>query len=136
MDFTFLPFILLFLLLSFSIISAANPIPKAVIFQQHLTSEPATTNTNGIPPTTYFEVTKPIQLPNTKPCSTLLLQHDFGNSYGIPPASAQYTRPSNCPSTDFAKIVLEWNATCKGRQLDRIIGIWLSGVELFRSCTA
>ncbi|CAH1429000.1 unnamed protein product [Lactuca virosa] len=113
MDFTFLPFILLFLLLSFSIISAANPIPKAVIFQQHLTSKPTTTATNGIPPTTYFEITKPIQLPNTKPCSTLLLRHEFGNSYGIPPASTQYTRPSNCPSTNFAKIVLEWNATCK-----------------------
>ncbi|CAH1444593.1 unnamed protein product [Lactuca virosa] len=26
-------------------------------------------------------------------------------------------------------------ATTKGRQIDRIIGIWLSGVELFRCCT-
>lgn len=32
--------------------------------------------------------------------------------------------------------MLEWKATCKGRQFDRIFGVWLSGVEIFRSCTA
>ncbi|KAL3503119.1 hypothetical protein ACH5RR_037568 [Cinchona calisaya] len=87
-------------------------------------------------PTTYFEVTKPIQLPNTKPCSQLILQHDFGFTYGKPPVLANYTPPSNCPSQKFAKVVLEWKATCKGRQFDRIFGIWLGGVEIFRSCTA
>ncbi|KAI3497166.1 hypothetical protein L1887_39578 [Cichorium endivia] len=125
------------LLLSFSLIAAGNPVPKSTIFRQQLTSDPTTTaNTNDIPPTTFFEVTKPIQLPNTKPCSTLLLQHDFGYTYGSPPVSVKYTPPSNCPSTDFAKIVLEWTATCKGRQFDRIFGVWLGGVELLRSCTA
>ncbi|KAL4559493.1 hypothetical protein LXL04_031631 [Taraxacum kok-saghyz] len=127
----------LLLLLSFSIISAAIPIPKATIFRQQLTSDPSTAATNNdIPPTTFFEVTKPIQLPITKPCSTLLLQHDFGYTYGSPPVTAQYSPPSNCPSTDFDKIVLEWTATCKGRQFDRIFGVWLDGVELLRSCTA
>ncbi|KAL4580429.1 hypothetical protein LXL04_016621 [Taraxacum kok-saghyz] len=127
----------LLLLLSFSIISAAIPIPKATIFRQQLTSDPSTAATNNdIPPTTFFEVTKPIQLPITKPCSTLLLQHDFGYTYGSPPVTAQYSPPSNCPSTDFDKIVLEWTATCKGRQFDRIFGVWLGGVELLRSCTA
>ncbi|KAL0311381.1 UNVERIFIED_CONTAM: Peptide-N4-(N-acetyl-beta-glucosaminyl)asparagine amidase A [Sesamum angustifolium] len=37
---------------------------------------------------------------------------------------------------DFARIVLEWTATCKGRQFDRIFGVWLGGVEILRSCTA
>lgn len=32
--------------------------------------------------------------------------------------------------------MLEWRATCKGTQFDRIFGIWLGGVELLRSCTA
>jgi hypothetical protein len=32
--------------------------------------------------------------------------------------------------------VLKWHATCKGRQFDRIFGVWLDGVELLRSCTA
>ncbi|MCE3049218.1 hypothetical protein HAX54_044410, partial [Datura stramonium] len=72
----------------------------------------------------------------TNPCSYLVLQHDFGYTYGKPPVLANYTSPSNCPSQKFSKIVLEWNATCKGRQFDRIFGVWLSGVEIFRSCTA
>lgn len=37
---------------------------------------------------------------------------------------------------NFSKIILEWKAKSKGRQFDRIFGIWLSGVEIFRSCTA
>ncbi|KAB1216485.1 Peptide-N4-(N-acetyl-beta-glucosaminyl)asparagine amidase A [Morella rubra] len=88
------------------------------------------------PPTLYFEVTKPIKLPNTKPCSYKILQHDFGYTYSKPPVLANYTPPSHCPFQNFSKIVLEWNATCKGRQYDRIFGVWLGGVELLRSCTA
>ncbi|KAK1405079.1 Peptide-N4-(N-acetyl-beta-glucosaminyl)asparagine amidase A [Heracleum sosnowskyi] len=92
---------------------------------------------NDEPPTTFFEVTKPIEVPNTKPCSQLILQHDFGYTYNKPPVLADY-KPSflNCPSQDFSRIVLEWKATCKGRQFDRIFGVWLGGVELLRSCTA
>ncbi|GKV33128.1 hypothetical protein SLEP1_g41669 [Rubroshorea leprosula] len=56
--------------------------------------------------------------------------------YGKPPVLANYTPPCHCPSHDFSKIVLDWNATCKGRQFDRIFGIWLDGVVLLRSCTA
>ena len=87
-------------------------------------------------PTRLFEVTKPIDLPRTKPCSHVVLQHDFGFTYGQPPVSADYSPPSNCPSNYFSKIVLEWKATCKGTQFDRIFGVWLGGVELLRSCTA
>ncbi|GAB4846574.1 Peptide-N4-(N-acetyl-beta-glucosaminyl) asparagine amidase A [Ancistrocladus abbreviatus] len=88
------------------------------------------------PPTTYFEVTKPIKVPKTKPCSYLILHHDFAYTYGKPPVLAPYTPPFNCPSKEFSAIVLEWNATSKGRQYDRIFGVWLGGVELLRSCTA
>ncbi|XP_060200815.1 peptide-N4-(N-acetyl-beta-glucosaminyl)asparagine amidase A-like [Lycium barbarum] len=91
---------------------------------------------NNATPTTFFEVTKPIKLPKTKPCSHLILEHDFGFTYGKPPVLANYTPPLNCSSQKFSKIVLEWRATCKGRQFDRIFGVWLSGVEIFRSCTA
>ncbi|XP_057748692.1 peptide-N4-(N-acetyl-beta-glucosaminyl)asparagine amidase A [Arachis stenosperma] len=87
-------------------------------------------------PIEYFEVTKPIELPKTKPCSYLVLSHDFADTYGRPPVLANYTPPSDCPSQKFSKIVLEWKATCKGRQFDRIFGVWLGGVELLRSCTA
>ncbi|XP_042504831.1 peptide-N4-(N-acetyl-beta-glucosaminyl)asparagine amidase A-like [Macadamia integrifolia] len=102
-------------------------------FQNRVPSQPSP---NNVSITRYFEVTKPIELPKTKPCSYLILQHDFGNTYGNPPVLAEYKPPSDCPSQDFSKIVLEWKATCKGRQFDRIFGVWLGGVEILRSCTA
>ncbi|KAJ8754580.1 hypothetical protein K2173_010015 [Erythroxylum novogranatense] len=91
---------------------------------------------NYTSPTVYFEVTKPIKIPKTKPCSYLVLQHDFGYTYGQPPVLANYTPPSHCPSQEFSKIIIEWKATSRGRQFDRIFGVWLGGVELLRSCTA
>ncbi|XP_058211158.1 peptide-N4-(N-acetyl-beta-glucosaminyl)asparagine amidase A-like [Rhododendron vialii] len=130
--------LLLLLLLSLSLLhhslsaTANNYIHKKTHFRPELISD-LSTKTH---PTTFFEVTKPIQLPKTKPCSYLLLQHDFGYTYGSPPVLANYTPPSNCPSQNFAKIVLQWEATCKGTQFDRIFGVWLGGVELLRSCTA
>uniref|UniRef100_A0A453EFG5 Peptide N-acetyl-beta-D-glucosaminyl asparaginase amidase A N-terminal domain-containing protein n=1 Tax=Aegilops tauschii subsp. strangulata TaxID=200361 RepID=A0A453EFG5_AEGTS len=62
------------------------------------------------PPTTFFEVDRPIQPPrgSVGPCSALLLSDSFGYTYGRPPATA----------------------------FDRIFGVWLSGAELLRSCTA
>ncbi|CAA6661150.1 unnamed protein product [Spirodela intermedia] len=88
-------------------------------------------------PTEYFQVTRPIPLPNDKPCSVLLLQHDFAYTYGKPPVTTAYTPPSHCRRRGTpSKVVLEWRAACRGRQFDRIFGIWLGGVELLRSCTA
>ncbi|KAL8131568.1 hypothetical protein AgCh_007485 [Apium graveolens] len=99
-------------------------------------SESSTSRTD-MPPTKIFEVTKPIELPNTKPCTQLVLQHDFGFTFTKPPVFADYKSPYlSCPFQDFSKIVLELKATSKGRQFDRIFGVWLGGVELLRSCTA
>ncbi|PSR96448.1 Peptide-N4-(N-acetyl-beta-glucosaminyl)asparagine amidase A heavy chain like [Actinidia chinensis var. chinensis] len=122
-------FSLLLLLLSHPLSTTAT-IHRTALFRSQLIAAPTPS------PTTYFQVTKPIKLPHTKPCSYLLLQHDFAFTYGKPPILANYTPPQNCPSHNFAKIVLEWRATCKGRQFDRIFGVWLGGVELLRSCTA
>ncbi|KAJ8899550.1 hypothetical protein K2173_018524 [Erythroxylum novogranatense] len=91
---------------------------------------------NDSAPTVFFEVTKPIETPKTKPYIHHVLQHDFGNTYGRPSVIANYTPPCHCRTNDFSTIVLEWKATCKGRQFDRIFGVWLGGVELLRSCTA
>ncbi|KAJ4820720.1 Peptide-N4-(N-acetyl-beta-glucosaminyl)asparagine amidase A [Rhynchospora pubera] len=90
---------------------------------------------NTTSPTTFFEVTRPIPVPDTQPCYYLLLQHDFAYTYNKPPVTSSYTPPS-CLTQIPSHIVLEWNATCKGRQFDRIFGVWLGGVELLRSCTA
>ncbi|XP_058211155.1 peptide-N4-(N-acetyl-beta-glucosaminyl)asparagine amidase A-like [Rhododendron vialii] len=131
---TAFPLLLLFLLslflLNHSLSTAAN-IHKKGHFRPKLKSHLAKTNI-----TTIFEVTKPIQVPRTKPCSYLLLQHDFGYTYGLPPVLANYTPPSDCPCQNFAKIVLQWEAASNGTQFDRIFGVWLGGVELLRSCTA
>nr|GME05080.1 peptide-N4-(N-acetyl-beta-glucosaminyl) asparagine amidase A-like [Ipomoea batatas] len=125
-------FYLLFSALFLLPFSAATLHSTTALFRPQLLSDPPQNDA----PTTYFEVTKPIPLPKTKPCSYLLLEHDFGYTYGHPPVLANYTPPSNCPSQKFSRIVLEWTATCKGRQFDRIFGVWLGGVEVLRSCSA
>ncbi|XVF18654.1 hypothetical protein REPUB_Repub11eG0041400 [Reevesia pubescens] len=130
--------LLLFLPLLFldPLFSQANLHQSKALLKSSLISKPSSTN-ETIPPTLFFEVTKPIEVPNTKPCSLIVLQHDFGFTYGKPPVLANYNFPSDdCPYQEFSRIVLEWNATCKGRQFDRIFGVWLSGVELLRSCSA
>ncbi|XP_039124383.1 peptide-N4-(N-acetyl-beta-glucosaminyl)asparagine amidase A [Dioscorea cayenensis subsp. rotundata] len=125
------PPLLLLLLLFFVSVSTAH-LHRSIhrVFENSMI-EPST-----IPPSTFFEVTKPISIPDSTPCSTLLLQHDFAFTYGKPPVTAPYSFPSHCPQNPPSKIVLEWTATSRGRQFDRIFGVWLSGVELLRSCTA
>ncbi|CAK9134136.1 unnamed protein product [Ilex paraguariensis] len=131
------PLFSLLLLFSLSLqqpLSSSANLHRTTLFRTELISEPKPLiNT---PPTTYFEVTKPIEVPKTKPCSYHILQHYFGYTYEKPPVLANYTPPSNCGSQNFGKIVFEWKATCKGRQFDRIFGVWLGGVEILRSCTA
>ncbi|KAL8032013.1 hypothetical protein ABFX02_13G066200 [Erythranthe guttata] len=122
-------------------LSAANLHQTKSLFRSQPISEPtslliSSADDDGTPPTTFFEVTKPIPLPTTKPCSHLLLHHDFAFTYGQPPVLADYKPPFHCPSHKFSTIVLEWTAACKGRQFDRIFGVWLGGVEILRSCTA
>ncbi|XP_007021740.2 PREDICTED: peptide-N4-(N-acetyl-beta-glucosaminyl)asparagine amidase A [Theobroma cacao] len=132
--FTFHFFLLLFLYQP--LFSMANLHKSKDLLRSNLLSQlTSTIHSNDNSPTLYFEVTKPIKRPNTKPCSYLVLQHDFGFTYGRPPVLVNYI-PPHCYSQSFTKIVLEWKATCKGTQFDRIFGIWLGGVELLRSCTA
>ncbi|KAL3333295.1 hypothetical protein AABB24_033396 [Solanum stoloniferum] len=114
---------------------STTTIHKTALIRPNFTTQQDISPKNDTP-TTYFEVTNPIKLPKTKSCSYLVLKHDFAYTYGKPPILTNYTPPSNCPSKKFPKIILEWKATSKGRQFDRIFGIWLSGVEIFRSCTA
>lgn len=125
--------LLFFLLLHFPVFSYADIRRTSSLFRSELISDDGSDTTS---PTTYFEVSMPIKLPKTKPCSYTILQHDFGRTYGKPPVLAHYTPPSDCPSNNFGKVVFEWTAASKGRQFDRIFGVWVGGVEIFRSCTA
>ncbi|KAK4342119.1 hypothetical protein RND71_037935 [Anisodus tanguticus] len=115
--------------------SMCKRLHNAALFRSQLTTHVDFISKNDTP-TTYFEVTKPIKLPKTKPCSYLVLKHDFAYTYGKPPVLANYTTPSNCSSQKISKIVLEWKTMSNGRQFDRIFGVWLGGVEIFRSYTA
>lgn len=85
----------------------------------------------------FFEVRKPVDIPkgSYERCSQVLLQHTFGNTINDPPTLRQYTPLENC-GDDWTLVLLRWHATCKGRQFDRISAVWLSGVEIFRTCTA
>ncbi|TKY66417.1 Peptide-N4-(N-acetyl-beta-glucosaminyl)asparagine amidase A [Spatholobus suberectus] len=90
---------------------------------KQLTSDflPEPTSSNDSPPLIeYFEVTRPIKPPKTKPCSHHILHQNFGYTYAQPLVLANYTLPSNCPFHCFSKIMLVWKATYKGRQFDRI----------------
>ncbi|KAG0608563.1 hypothetical protein M758_8G115200 [Ceratodon purpureus] len=88
----------------------------------------------------FFEVSKPVDIPEgaTEVCSLVLLQHTFANTINDPPTLQKYTPHPNCDHDhrDWTLVVLRWHATCKGRQFDRISAVWLSGVEIFRTCTA
>ncbi|KAL8144207.1 hypothetical protein V2J09_017239 [Rumex salicifolius] len=124
------------LLLLYAISISLLPQPSIALRLNRRLPPPPEKLNSAASPTTYFEVTKPITHPDTKPCSYLLLRHDFGYTYGNPPVLAAYTPPTDCRAKEFSTVVLEWSATCKGRQFDRIFGVWLGGVELLRSCTA
>ena len=100
-------------------------------------------------PSIFFEVSRPVNAINREDttgsvpdCSILVLQHEFANTYSLPPATASYTGPpahclitSNSTADDY-QIVLKWSGSCKGRQFDRISALWFGGVEILRTCTA
>ncbi|XP_050385545.1 peptide-N4-(N-acetyl-beta-glucosaminyl)asparagine amidase A [Argentina anserina] len=88
----------------------------------------------------YFELNHPLPSDLLPPsCSRRVLTHSFANTINGPPYSAPYSPPppsdSDC-SAPWSHVALEFRATCKGEQYDRIAGIWLGGVELLRTSTA
>ncbi|RCV25195.1 hypothetical protein SETIT_5G146700v2 [Setaria italica] len=94
-------------------------------------------------PTTFFEVDRPLRPPpgSSGPCSTLLLSSSFAFTFTKPPATAAYSPPpcltaAGGRATAISLAVLEWHATCRGVQFDRIFGVWLGGAELLRGSTA
>lgn len=84
----------------------------------------------------YFELSVPLPSDQLAPSCTLpILQHSFGNTINSPPFNTTYSPPSDCPPP-WSHVILEFRATCRGEQYDRISGLWLSGVELLRTSTA
>ncbi|CAK9135822.1 unnamed protein product [Ilex paraguariensis] len=82
----------------------------------------------------YFELTHPLPFDQLTPSCTLpVLRHSFANTVGEPPVSVPYSPPANCA---WCHAVIELLVSCKGEQYDRIVGVWLNGVELLRTSTA
>ncbi|BBN19282.1 hypothetical protein MPTK1_8g09340 [Marchantia polymorpha subsp. ruderalis] len=83
----------------------------------------------------FFEVTMPLTKSKRRAiCSMELMYHEFAGTYGVDPPVAQYVPNRRCRK--WNKVVLKWSAVCRGRQFDRIAGVWLGGVEILRTCTA
>jgi hypothetical protein len=75
----------------------------------------------------------PVSRPDTRHCTVTVMRHDFANSYGKPFVGT-VTPPKACPGP-WAKVVLDWNGSVKGRQYDRLAGVWLGGAEILRTST-
>ncbi|XP_059627943.1 peptide-N4-(N-acetyl-beta-glucosaminyl)asparagine amidase A [Cornus florida] len=87
-------------------------------------------------PQEYLELTHPLPSDHLTPsCSSHVLHQDFGYTMGLPPVSVTYSPPSDCLSP-WSHIVLDFQASCKGEQYDRIVGVWLGGSEILRTSTA
>ncbi|WP_343244898.1 peptide-N4-asparagine amidase [Streptomyces sp. SID14478] len=75
----------------------------------------------------------PVSRPSTKSCTTTVRQ-DFGNTLGQPPYETTLAPPAACEGP-WNKVVLDWSGSVKGRQYDRLAGVFLGGAELFRTST-
>ncbi|CAD6223273.1 unnamed protein product [Miscanthus lutarioriparius] len=92
------------------------------------------------PPTTFFQVDRPIH-PAARQRGALLHAAPLGHlrrHLRPPPVTVAYALPTclGAGAGALALTVLEWAADCRGRQIDRIFGVWLSGAELLSICTA
>ncbi|GJJ71597.1 hypothetical protein EMPS_03947 [Entomortierella parvispora] len=85
-----------------------------------------------------FEVDVPLKpLDGTKSCTVQLFEHIFANSYGTPYVGTyQPPKSGKCgDSSQWARVTLELVGKARGRQYDRIAGIWIGGAEVLRTST-
>ncbi|XP_008794299.2 peptide-N4-(N-acetyl-beta-glucosaminyl)asparagine amidase A-like [Phoenix dactylifera] len=83
----------------------------------------------------HLDPTLPPVLAGQNPtCSLLVLQKDFADTVGSPPASANYTQPRDCPFP-WTRVVLELSVSASDLQKDRVAAIWIDGAEVLRTAT-
>ncbi|KAA2266113.1 hypothetical protein F0L68_03065 [Solihabitans fulvus] len=75
----------------------------------------------------------PVSRPPTKHCQVTAMKHVFANSYGQPYVGT-LTPPTDCAGP-WTKVVLDWTGKVKGRQYDRLAGLWIGGAEVLRTST-
>ncbi|MFE2935211.1 peptide-N4-asparagine amidase [Streptomyces sp. NPDC059278] len=77
----------------------------------------------------------PVSRPDTEHCAVTAVDHEFGNTLGGPPYTTTLTPPDKCRGP-WNKVVLDWSASVKGRQYDRLAAVFVGGAEIFRTSTA
>ncbi|WP_025355220.1 peptide-N4-asparagine amidase [Kutzneria albida] len=75
----------------------------------------------------------PVSRPPTPSCTVTAMKHTFANSYGQPYVGT-LAPPAQCAGP-WTKVVLSWTASSKGRQYDRLAGLWIGGAEVLRTST-
>ncbi|XP_016463185.1 peptide-N4-(N-acetyl-beta-glucosaminyl)asparagine amidase A-like [Nicotiana tabacum] len=119
------------ILIFFCFISFIAPLSSSLEHHSHLTKQSLRQNTTSSQQ--YLEITRPLPFANLTPsCTFHILTHNFSNTIGLPPVSVLYSPPSNC---SWTHVVLQFNASSKGFQYDRIAAVWLDGAELLRTST-
>ncbi|KAG9091804.1 hypothetical protein FS749_016230 [Ceratobasidium sp. UAMH 11750] len=90
-----------------------------------------------VPPLVNFQVAQPPLTPKLgKSCTVQLFRRNFANSY-YEPEIVEYTPPTGCGTVgEWAGVSLNWTATSKGRQYDRIAAVTFHNVEIWRTSTA
>ncbi|KAL2549768.1 Peptide-N4-(N-acetyl-beta-glucosaminyl) asparagine amidase A protein [Forsythia ovata] len=129
------PLILLLLTFLIPICSssaAAEPLPHQSHFTKHKFHIKNDNKSDSYQQ--YFEITRPLPFDALIPSCTLpVFSHDFDNTIGLPPATTDYSPPTNCTWTHVS---LHLSVASNGSQYDRIAAVWLDGAELLRTSTA
>ncbi|KAK2982491.1 hypothetical protein RJ640_026334 [Escallonia rubra] len=128
----YIPFLLttLLLLLTSTPPTHASPTPQ----NRFTKSTPLRQNASS---QRYLELTHPLPTAHLTPsCPHLALRHNFGDTVGRPPVSVPYSPCCIATTPTWSHVVLEFRASCKGDQYDRIAAVWLAGAELLRTSTA
>ena len=82
-----------------------------------------------------LEIGAPVVVSAATACTTqVLMRHTFAQSYGIP-FTANYTPPDR-DECDFNRVVINFTATSRGRQYDRLAFMFLTDIEVWRTSTA
>ncbi|KAF9505993.1 hypothetical protein BS47DRAFT_1399898 [Hydnum rufescens UP504] len=110
---------------------------QPLVFLSRFLSGVERAGTTTVPPLVNFQVQQPPALPSFgTQCTVELVHHLFGNSY-YHPAIVQYTPPTTCGDVGkWAGVSLNYTATSKGRQYDRLTAVTLHNVEIWRTSTA
>ncbi|KAG1371529.1 peptide-N4-(N-acetyl-beta-glucosaminyl)asparagine amidase A [Cocos nucifera] len=83
----------------------------------------------------HLDPTLPSVLSGQNPtCSLVVLEQDFADTVGSPPASANYTEPRDCPFP-WTRVVLELSISASDIQKDRVAAVWIDGSEVLRTAT-